>query len=844
MKTELYNKKSERALELAKAASAELGHGFVGSEHILLGLSRADGAAKAALSAFGVTDGAVLPYADTVFSDAARRRFTDSTGFTPDAKRILDLSLYEAKSAQEPLIGTNHILLSIIREEDCFAARILSLLVPELSLLKRKLKECNDTSVSEDKAPSEPLDSGAEADERFSIRRFLSEDGSNSSPTENEGFGLNRYAREEAPVFSREIEGIEPSAALAAYCVDITALAAENKLDPLIGCETELSRLIRTLLRRGKNNPVLVGKPGVGKSAIVEGLAQRIASGAVPEELSKTKLLRLDLGALIAGTKFRGEFEERLKAVLEGLNEDTVLFIDEIHTIVGAGAAEGSVDAANIMKPALARGNIRLIGATTFDEYRKYIEKDAALERRFSPITVDEPTRDEAVAILTGLRSRYEKHHRVKIGDDALAACVDLSIRCMPDRCLPDKAIDLLDETAADLRLGTNEALSESENGVKRVSEKLETALAEGKMELAASLRAEEKALQEQLNSSINAVKTLTEADVARVAYTLCGIPADDLADPRPQRAVLLEERLNSRIHGQNEAVAVACSAVRSGYAGLNSPDRPIASLIVAGGVGTGKTCLAQELASALYGRDNALIRFDMSDFADDASAIALLGAPVGYKDSDEGGRLTEAIRRQPNAVLLFDNIELACAEAQSIAAKLLREGMLLDNRGRTVNFRNTVVLLTCALPSENERQAGFSNNSISSDNAEVRGFERVRRLLPSELVSSVDGVCVLRGIDRDTAKLIANDMLVELSARCSRKQIELSFDPAVAESIVSSIDGRELSSAGAHAVRKRLTGLVEKPVAELLLKRALEPGRKYLCSLSGDELRCTVLDE
>ena len=821
MKTEQYSKNSIDALELARAASARLGHGFVGSEHILLGLAQARGAARTALNEAGITVETILPYADTVIPDTARRQFTDSTGYTADAKRVLELALYEAKGDRASEIGTKHILLGILRGEEIFACRILEILLQDFSLIKKSL-----TRLSDDRT-TEPEDPYAVSKNEFA-ERGSREFGADPLSAPVFGEQNRRRAFEGGKdAYKESGEQAEGNDDPLRFLTDLTAAAREGRLDPLIGCENELSRLTQTLLRRGKNNPVLVGRPGVGKSAIVEGFAQRIAEGNVPDELKNAKLVSLDLGALIAGTKYRGEFEQRLKAVLDSVDENTILFIDELHNIVGAGAAEGSVDAANILKPALARGGMRVIGATTFDEYRKHIEKDAALERRFSPVTVEEPTRDEAIVILKGLRSRYEAHHGVVITDDALAACVDYSIRCMPDRCLPDKALDLLDEAAAFVRLAPEKAGKDSKNTeLDAVRGQLEAALAAGDFRTAAELRAKEKLLL--AGAGAKAYKrTLTRADITKVASELSGIPADVSPEALSERVIALEKQLNAAVHGQADAVSAVCSAVRRGFSGLSDAARPIASIILAGRSGLGKTYLAEKLAESLYSSPAALLRFDMADYRDESKAVNLVGAPLGYKDSDEGGRLTEAVRRKPYVVLLFDNAELASGEALSIISKVIKDGCLTDNRGRTVSFRSCIVLVACTAGHESGRSVGFAKSGAEDDGTLPPA------LLPSELVSSADCIARFARFDKDAAELVAKDCLDELSARTARMGVSLEFSREVPAAIAEKA-ASELNENGAFAVKKAAARCVEKPVTELLLSGAAKAGDTVRCAYSG----------
>ena len=832
MKTELYNQNALNALEMAKQASDALGHGFVGSEHILLGLARAEGAARTALVSAGITYDRLLELADTPVSDIGRKQFTDSEGFAADTLRILELALYEAKSAQAQAISTAHILLSVLREKDCFGARIMEVLGADVPSLKKTLAHANDDETPENSPQTAPT----ETETQPGPDTHGSDAPDGGAGPRQDAFLPLLMKRRGRQSHTAEASKEEASDAAEAYCTDLTALARSGALDPLIGCETELNRLIQTLIRRTKNNPVLVGKPGVGKSAIVEGFAQLLAEGRVPSELAGARLLSLDLGAIVAGSKYRGEFEDRFKKVLASLEDGTMLFIDELHTIVGAGAAEGSVDAANILKPALARGRLRMIGATTFDEYRKYIEKDAALERRFSPIAVDEPTGEETLGILRGLRSRYEAHHGVTIGDDALAACVELSVRCMPDRCLPDKAIDLLDEAAANLRIvskrsqdGADTAREAAEQAA-RYEKMILGAIENGDFELAAQLRDRKKEALSAEKQGELMKKTLTAAHVARVAHEFSGMPEGLTESEMNARAGELETTLARCVFGQNNAIEQIASAIRGGFAGLSDPSRPIASIIIAGGTGTGKTLLAGRVAQALYGRETELIRFPADELNDENTINLLLGAPPGFKDSEEGGRLSEKVRRKPYSVVLFDNCEGLCREAESLIMKIFKDGFLLDSRGRTVSFRNAVVIVNVST-GEGARQAGFGS-------AAPNELAALKKLLSPELIAAADCVCALERLSPQAAVSIAQATLNGISERALRQAIRISFDEGAASDIVRSADSTEIALNGAYAVLRAVSRTAEKAVSLGILKKELVGGQSYACTVKAGEAR------
>ena len=602
---------ARRAMVLAQECAKKLNHNYVGSEHLLAGLlCERDGAAAKALMRFGVTESDVMN-AVSLIPNASVRQFTDSFGYTPSTKKILEMSLYEAKELKNSYIGTEHILLAIINERGCAAARVLSELGVDLNMLRKAVVQSTSGELK-------------------------------------------------TPAFNERKTGESETSTLDMYSKDITRLAELGELDPVIGRQNEIQRIVQILSRRTKNNPVLIGDPGVGKSAIIEGLAQRIISGDIPELLSGKRLVSLDLGAMLAGTKYRGEFEERIKSVINELNEtkNTILFIDELHTIVGAGASEGSVDASNILKPALARGEIQVIGATTPDEYRRYIEKDAALERRFQPVTVGEPTKEQAVQILLGLRDRYEAHHNARITDEAINAAVELSSRYIPDRFLPDKAIDLMDEAASRVRLreyDTPSDMKQMEARLQSLLKEKEEAVNNQNYERAAALRDEEQHLRAGIDRRRNDWEssrddsrcTVCEDDIAQVVNSWTGIPVKQLTQDESEKLLGLEALLHERVVGQDEAVSAVSRAIRRARAGLKDPQRPIGSYLFLGPTGVGKTELSRALAEAMFSDENAMIRLDMSEYMEPHSVAKLIGSPPGYVGYDDGGQLTERVRRK-----------------------------------------------------------------------------------------------------------------------------------------------------------------------------------------------------
>lgn len=809
MSFDRYNKQAENALRLAKDAAGKLKHGFIGSEHILLGLIRGDGAAADALMQFGVTEEIVLPYVDTLVG-GGRHRFTDSLGYTPSAKRILELALYEAKSFSENLIDTKHILLAIIRESDCFASRVLEMSGADTDSMKQYLHGKLDLSSYLQSAHAVQHDQSAQFDK-------------------NAVFEQSAQSRSGTHTATPVID---------TYAVDLTALARQGKLDPLIGCENELNRLIQTLIRRGKNNPVLIGNPGVGKSAIVEGFASRIACGEVPQELKPTRIVRLDLGAMLAGTKFRGEFEERLKAVLDEATEDIILFIDEIHTIIGAGAGEGSIDAANIMKPALARRGLRVIGATTLDEYRRYIEKDAALERRFSPIIVNEPSRNVAIEILKGLKSHYETHHGVIIDDDAVAACVEMSIRCLPDRFLPDKAIDLMDEAASKARLGAGRGSAEE---LVKLRTELENAINSSDFERAAELRTREREMMKspgKMNSSGDNDRITVNANiVASVVHDLTGIPMDSLVKSHSERLVGLETELKKRVFGQDSAINDIARAVRKGYAGISSGNGPLCSILIAGSSGVGKTELAHALSEELFPGEDALIRFDMAEYFDSSSVNRLIGLPAGYKDSDEGGRLTESIRRKPYAVVLFDDLQHANFDVCSLLGKIVCDGNLTDARGRSISFRNAIVILTVGMDeSATHRRAGFSSRDGEKGYG-GRIDSVLKKMVPAEIVSSVDCIAELSALNMEAYDFICRKLLNELEKHLKDNGVHVCFDETVVRGVCDAVPHEDSITEGARPLKRRIAAFVEDCIGEKLLMGEIVKGTSYHCSFADGKL-------
>ena len=790
-----FTQRAANALNLAQKSAGEMGHSYVGSEHLLIGLLReGSGLAWKVLTENGVTEEKIRERIDARIGigtpDAAAPQ-----GFTPRTKRIIELAVATASQLGHHYVGTEHLLLGLLREGQNVALALLSDLDLNPADLIRKTVDAvgGNADMEED---DEPMMGGAAT-------------ASKSGKTDK-----NEFTR------------------------DLTADAKAGKLDPVIGRKDEIDRVIRILSRRTKNNPALIGEPGVGKTAVVEGLAERIVAGDVPEDLKGKKILALDLTGMIAGTKYRGEFEERIKKLIDQLktDPDVILFIDEMHMIVGAGAAEGAADAANILKPALSRGEIRVIGATTLEEYRKNIEKDGALERRFQPVTVGEPSAEDAVEILLGLRDRYEAHHRIKITDEAIRAAVKLSIRYLPARMLPDKAIDLIDEAASRVRLSDRTAppeLKALEEEIKSLTARKEEAVKGEDFEAAARLRDEEtvkrKALDEQKTAweqaNAGAHSAVTEEDIASVIAGWTGIPAERLTEDESQRLLQLEDTLHRRVIGQDEAVTAVSRAIRRGRVGLRDPKRPIGSFIFLGPTGVGKTELCKALADALFGDENAMIRVDMSEYMEKHTVSRLVGSPPGYVGYEEGGQLTEKVRRKPYSVVLFDEIEKAHPDVFNVLLQILEDGILTDGQGRRVDFKNTVVIMTSNLGAErivgkSRKTLGFGGDGASDEPTfdEIKNdvMEELKKAFRPEFLNRIDDIIVFRRLtDTDIAK-IASGMLAAVASRTTEMELTLDWtDAAAAHLAKAGFD----PTYGARPLRRAIQSQVEDLLAESFLR-------------------------
>ena len=796
-----FTPRAEEVLRLSQEAAEEMGHGYVGSEHLLLGLIREEeGIAHRVLSEYGVTDEMVCDVLQRSVGKGLSGA-APSQGLTPRAKSVVELAVSEASRMGSSYIGTEHLLMGILREGGNMALRILRTMgVDPKKMYSSIVKKLNDTPHT--------VTSGASAANRESDKK---------------------------------------NKTLAEFTRDLTEAARTGKLDPVIGRDKEIQRVIQILSRRTKNNPVLIGEPGVGKTAIAEGLAERIVAGDVPEELLDKKLLSLDLSGMVAGTKYRGEFEERIKNTLAEVKKagNVILFIDELHTIVGAGSAEGAVDAANIIKPALGRGEIRVIGATTLNEYRKYIEKDAALERRFQPVTVGEPTPEATLEILKGLRDKYEAHHKLTITDEALEAAVQLSKRYIGDRFLPDKAIDLMDEAASQVRM-TAEASSPDlkalEEKIAALHREKSEAVTAQDFEKAAQLRDIEKDYQEQVEIERDNWRkqmaqnrgSVTADDVAKVVAGWTGIPVTRLTEDESMRLLKLEEKLHQRVVGQDEAVNAVAKAIRRSRVGLKDPKRPIGSFLFLGPTGVGKTELCKTLAEAMFGDENAMVRIDMSEYMEKHTVSRLVGSPPGYVGHEEGGQLTEKVRRKPYSVVLFDEIEKAHEDVWNILLQILEDGIVTDSQGRKVDFKNTIIVMTSNVGAKNitadAARLGFDGGDKDEKESEEAHFGRIRdavmadlkRTFRPEFLNRIDEIIVFRQLTEDNIRQIARRMLDVTGARMAQQGITLEADDdAVAELARDGFDPQY----GARPLRRAIQSMVEDAVAEKMLEGELKSG-------------------
>ena len=800
-----FTNRAKKAIELADSLAIELGHNYIGTEHILYGLVKeGSGVASKVLQNQGIEPDMVIDeIVNLVGNDSP---ITETLGFTPRTKRVIENAFIEARKLGYNYIGTEHILIGILREADSIATRILLELnvnIPKLyGEIVRVINEGED---------------------------FSSNEGGNN----NRGKG----SYNQTPTLNQ-------------FGEDLTKKAEEGKLDPIIGRKTEIERVIQILSRRTKNNPCLIGEPGVGKTAAVEGLAEKIVSGDVPETLKGKRVVTMDISGMVAGSKYRGDFEERIKKALEEAKKagDVILFIDEIHTIVGAGAAEGAIDAANILKPLLARGEIRLIGATTLNEYRKYIEKDAALERRFSPVTINEPSEKDTIKILKGLRDKFEAHHGVEITDEAIEAAVKMSIRYINDRYLPDKAIDLIDEAASRAKLKTftePDSLKKLQEEIEKVENEKEEAVRIQKFEKAASLRDKQKELKEKYekeqkkwqNKNDKTITNITEENVAEVISSWTGIPAKKITEDENARLKNLEKTLHERVIGQDEAVEAVAKAIRRGRVGLKDPKRPIGSFLFLGPTGVGKTELSKALAESLFGDENAMIRIDMSEYMEPHSVSKLIGSPPGYVGFDEGGQLTEKIRRKPYSVILFDEIEKAHPDVMNMLLQILEDGRLTDSQGRTVNFKNTVIIMTSNIGARlitDKKTLGFSKTNKDNKEKEESSkkeyedikkevMDALKKELRPEFINRIDEIIVFHKLTDSEISKIIDIMLKEVTTRLEAQKIKIELEPEVKELIASKgID----KNFGARPLRRTIQSVLEDRLAEEILDGNLKKNK------------------
>ena len=801
-----FTNKAKKVIEIANDISIELGHKYIGTEHILYGLVKeGEGIAGKVLLNKGITEDKIIKKTEEMLGKG--KQIKESMGFTPRSKKVLENAFLEAKRVGYNFIGTEHLLLAILKEEDCIAVKIITELNIEISKIYTEIARVINEEENQDINKEITKGKGS-----FAL-----------TPT------LNQFGE------------------------DITLKAEEGKYDNIIGREQEIERIIQILSRRTKNNPCLIGEPGVGKTAIIEGLAEKIVNGDVPEILKEKRIVNVDISGMVAGAKYRGDFEERIKKALNEVKKvgDVILFIDEVHTIVGAGAAEGAIDAANILKPLLARGEIQLIGATTIEEYRKYIEKDSALERRFSPVNVEQPSEKETIEILKGIRDKYEAHHNVKITDEAIETAVKLSSRYITDRFLPDKAIDLIDESASQVRM----KIYNEPDEIKMLQEKIdiimkekEEAIYNQEFEKAATIRDEEKELKDRLEKSLNLwrkkktkdIIEITEDNITEVISKWTGIPVQKLSQDDNEKLKNLEEKLHERIIGQDEAVKAVAKAIRRGRVGLKDPKRPIGSFLFLGPTGVGKTELSKAISEILFENENAMIRLDMSEYMESHSVSKLIGSPPGYIGFDNGGQLTEKIRRKPYSVILFDEIEKAHPDVMNLLLQILEDGRLTDSQGREVNFKNTVIIMTSNLGARHiteKKTLGFGETSKENEEYEEIKKEVIKELkreLRPEFINRIDEIIVFHKLNDEDMKKIAQIMLKQVENRLKEQKFLIEIDESVASLIIDKgID----KTFGARPLRRTIQNLIEDKISEEILDGKLNKNKKSTINVVENEI-------
>ncbi len=804
-----FTEKANEALNQAIITAGSLGHTYVGSEHLLLGLLKVGaGVASAVLTKNGITAEKIEQLLRSSIGSGAKTQLSPDY-FTPRAKKVIEVAITSANSIGKKYVGTEHILIGILGEGDNYAIRFINELGVDAAILTTEALE--------------------------------------ASGIEPKNLYENEHKREGGQSVKKG-----KASTLEKFGRDLTEEAKKGKIDPVIGRSEEIERVVQILCRRTKNNPCLIGEPGVGKTAIIEGLAQKIAQGNVPQILRDKRLFSLDLTGMVAGTKYRGDFEERIKSVVDEVSKskDIILFIDEVHTIVGAGSAEGSTDAANILKPSLARGDFQLIGATTITEYRKNIEKDSALERRFQPVTVPEPNEEDTVLILKGLRDKYEAHHKVIISDEAIEAAVKLSARYINDRFLPDKAIDLIDEAASRVRLSASnvpDELKRLEENIARACAEKEDAISSQEFERAARLRDDERKLSEELKekreawkeSNAHASGNVDAEIIAEIVSMWTGVPVAQLTEEESARLLRLESVLHERIIGQEEAVNAVSRAIRRGRVGLKDPKRPIGSFIFLGPTGVGKTELCKALAEAMFGSENMMIRLDMSEYMEKHTVSRLVGSPPGYVGFDEGGQLTEKVRRQPYSVLLFDEIEKAHPDVFNVLLQILEDGILTDSQGRKVDFKNTVIIMTsnigARLITDKKVSFGFGVEEADADNKDIKQkvLSELKEAFRPEFLNRVDDIIVFTKLNEDEIKQIARNMLGSLKQRLKNLNITVDFTETVIEKLAEK--GFD-ATYGARPLRREIQNDIEDALSEKILDGSVKNGDSVVCDYKDNE--------
>ena len=814
-----FTRQAKAALQIAESAARSWKHSYIGTEHILVGLLKEqEGTAGKILEEFGVDPEKLETLITQLIAPSGVLVAEKSAGYSPRAQKIKEQAVKEAEKQKEEQAGTEHLLLAMLRETDCVGTRLLYTMGVNIQKLYSAV-----LSAAE-------IDSNSTLEE-LQMQKKQKENKNSTTPT------LDQYSR------------------------NLTAMAADGKLDPVVGREKEIARLIQILSRRTKNNPCLVGEPGVGKTAIVEGLAQRIVSGMVPDSVKNKRVVVLDLSGMVAGSKYRGEFEERIRNVINEVrsNQGILLFIDELHTIIGAGGAEGALDASNILKPSLSRGEIQLIGATTLEEYRKYIEKDAALERRFQPVTVEEPSEEETLEILKGLRPYYEQHHGVAIEDSALEAAVKMSVRYINDRFLPDKAIDIIDEAASKVRLGGYHVTPEMdalELKLREIQNDKEKAVKAADLSMAKELQARQREIEAEIAGYKEKEErrkkrkkiSVTESSVADIISDWTKIPVQRLTEGETRRLARLEKELHKRVIGQDEAVKSVAQAVKRGRVGLKDPNRPIGSFLFLGPTGVGKTELSKALAEAVFGSEQAMIRVDMSEYMEKHSVSKLIGSPPGYVGYDEGGQLSEKVRRNPYSVLLFDEIEKAHPDVFNILLQVLDDGHITDAHGRKVDFKQTIIIMTSNAGAQSiiePKKLGFMSNQDEKqdyDRMKSGVMEEVRRLFKPEFLNRIDEIMVFHPLNKSHIKKIVNIMLKKLEKRCREQlEIELKITESVREFLAES--GFD-SKYGARPLRRAIQTKLEDPMANALLDGRIKRGETVRIQLRQKEICFTPVSE